>query len=174
MLSVADYQAYRKFLLNAVRGLQTPPMTMCLWKRLRFAPARRLASCGVTGSGWRARRTGPMCCHKTPCRSPDRGASGCGGISSRGTARGRLDVILAASPRRRLSARPGPRCHRAAIARPPETAQTQILSDFALAARARAGINAADGQLAEWSKAHAWKVCRRGTVSRVRIPHCPP
>jgi hypothetical protein len=31
-----------------------------------------------------------------------------------------------------------------------------------------------DGQLAEWSKAHAWKVCRRGTVSRVRIPHCPP
>jgi hypothetical protein len=33
---------------------------------------------------------------------------------------------------------------------------------------------ARDGQLAEWSKAHAWKVCRRGTVSRVRIPHCPP
>jgi hypothetical protein len=32
----------------------------------------------------------------------------------------------------------------------------------------------AHGQLAEWSKAHAWKVCRRGTVSRVRIPHCPP
>ncbi len=31
-----------------------------------------------------------------------------------------------------------------------------------------------NGQLAEWSKAHAWKVCRRGTVSRVRIPHCPP
>ena len=28
--------------------------------------------------------------------------------------------------------------------------------------------------MAEWSKAHAWKVCRRGTVSRVRIPHCPP
>ena len=30
------------------------------------------------------------------------------------------------------------------------------------------------GDVAEWSKAHAWKVCRRGTVSRVRIPLCPP
>ena len=28
--------------------------------------------------------------------------------------------------------------------------------------------------MAEWSKAHAWKVCRRGTVSRVRIPLSPP
>jgi len=28
--------------------------------------------------------------------------------------------------------------------------------------------------VAEWSKAHAWKVCRRGTVSRVRIPLSPP
>ena len=28
--------------------------------------------------------------------------------------------------------------------------------------------------MAEWSKAHAWKVCRRGTVSRVRIPLAPP
>jgi len=28
--------------------------------------------------------------------------------------------------------------------------------------------------VAEWSKAHAWKVCRRETVSRVRIPVCPP
>ena len=28
--------------------------------------------------------------------------------------------------------------------------------------------------MAEWSKAHAWKVCRRGTVSRVRIPFSPP
>ena len=32
----------------------------------------------------------------------------------------------------------------------------------------------ADGEVAEWSKAHAWKVCRRGTVSRVRIPLSPP
>ena len=31
-----------------------------------------------------------------------------------------------------------------------------------------------DGAVAEWSKAHAWKVCRRGTVSRVRIPLAPP
>ena len=30
------------------------------------------------------------------------------------------------------------------------------------------------GQVAEWSKAHAWNACRRGTVSRVRIPVCPP
>ena len=30
------------------------------------------------------------------------------------------------------------------------------------------------GEVAEWSKAHAWKVCRRGTVSRVRIPLSPP
>ncbi len=28
--------------------------------------------------------------------------------------------------------------------------------------------------MAEWSKAHAWKVCRRETVSRVRIPLAPP
>ncbi len=28
----------------------------------------------------------------------------------------------------------------------------------------------ANGSVAEWSKAHAWKVCRRETVSRVRIP----
>ena len=28
--------------------------------------------------------------------------------------------------------------------------------------------------MAEWSKAHAWKVCRRETVSRVRIPVAPP
>ena len=30
------------------------------------------------------------------------------------------------------------------------------------------------GEVAEWSKAHAWKVCRRETVSRVRIPVSPP
>ena len=30
------------------------------------------------------------------------------------------------------------------------------------------------GEVAEWSKAHAWKVCRRETVSRVRIPFSPP
>ena len=32
----------------------------------------------------------------------------------------------------------------------------------------------APGEVAEWSKAHAWKVCRRETVSRVRIPLSPP
>ena len=30
------------------------------------------------------------------------------------------------------------------------------------------------GGVAEWSKAHAWKVCIRETVSRVRIPLPPP
>ena len=28
--------------------------------------------------------------------------------------------------------------------------------------------------MAEWLKAHAWKACRRATVSRVRIPLSPP
>src|SRR6056297_2364401 len=31
-----------------------------------------------------------------------------------------------------------------------------------------------NGEVAEWSKAHAWKACRRETVSRVRIPVSPP
>ena len=31
-----------------------------------------------------------------------------------------------------------------------------------------------DGGVAEWLKAHAWKVCIRETVSRVRIPLPPP
>ena len=35
-------------------------------------------------------------------------------------------------------------------------------------------MSAPHGEVAEWSKAHAWKVCRRGTVSRVRIPLSPP
>ncbi len=29
------------------------------------------------------------------------------------------------------------------------------------------------GEVAEWSKAHAWKVCIQETVSRVRIPFSP-
>jgi hypothetical protein len=32
----------------------------------------------------------------------------------------------------------------------------------------------ARGEVAEWFKAHAWKVCIRGTVSGVRIPLSPP
>ena len=43
-----------------------------------------------------------------------------------------------------------------------------------LARRAPSPYDTPHGQVAEWSKAHAWKVCRRGTVSRVRIPLCPP
>jgi hypothetical protein len=34
--------------------------------------------------------------------------------------------------------------------------------------------NVACGGVAEWLKAHAWKVCMRETVSRVRIPLPPP
>ena len=30
------------------------------------------------------------------------------------------------------------------------------------------------GEMAEWLKAHAWKACKRATVSRVRIPFSPP
>jgi hypothetical protein len=30
------------------------------------------------------------------------------------------------------------------------------------------------GQMAEWLKAHAWNACIRASVSRVRIPLCPP
>ncbi len=30
------------------------------------------------------------------------------------------------------------------------------------------------GEMAEWFKAHAWKACKRETVSRVRIPLSPP
>jgi subfamily B ATP-binding cassette protein MsbA len=38
----------------------------------------------------------------------------------------------------------------------------------------RQRVTIAHGEVAEWSKAHAWKVCRRETVSRVRIPVSPP
>ena len=31
-----------------------------------------------------------------------------------------------------------------------------------------------DGEVAEWLKAHAWKVCNGESRSRVRIPPCPP
>lgn len=38
----------------------------------------------------------------------------------------------------------------------------------------RAAPEIVNGQVAERSKAHAWKACRRATVSWVRIPPCPP
>ena len=38
----------------------------------------------------------------------------------------------------------------------------------------RARYKPSNGEVAEWSKAHAWKVCRRETVSWVRIPPSPP
>lgn len=37
-----------------------------------------------------------------------------------------------------------------------------------------AGATCTDGEVAEWLKAHAWKVCLRETVTRVRIPLSPP
>ena len=30
------------------------------------------------------------------------------------------------------------------------------------------------GELVEWSKTHAWKVCKGVTLSRVQIPYSPP
>ena len=30
------------------------------------------------------------------------------------------------------------------------------------------------GEMAEWFKAHAWKVCKGETLSWVRIPFSPP
>ena len=41
-----------------------------------------------------------------------------------------------------------------------------------LIVRVRPGVRC--GGVAEWLKAHAWKVCMRETVSRVRIPPPPP
>ena len=35
-------------------------------------------------------------------------------------------------------------------------------------------LNSYIGEVAEWLKAHAWKACKRETVSRVRIPLSPP
>src|SRR3954470_13274778 len=45
-----------------------------------------------------------------------------------------------------------------------------------LAATGLSGISPASlaGQVAEWLKAHAWKVCNGESRSRVRIPLCPP
>lgn len=37
-----------------------------------------------------------------------------------------------------------------------------------------AGARRVCGEVAEWLKAHAWKVCLRETVTRVRIPLSPP
>src|SRR5574340_1753942 len=43
-----------------------------------------------------------------------------------------------------------------------------------LSPRFRPWAGTPDGGVAERSKAHAWKVCMRETVSRVRIPPPPP
>jgi hypothetical protein len=46
--------------------------------------------------------------------------------------------------------------------------------NWGLANHLKPALNRVNGSVAEWSKAHAWKVCRRETVSRVRIPVGPP
>jgi len=35
-------------------------------------------------------------------------------------------------------------------------------------------LQSTEGDLSEWLKEHAWKACKRETVSRVRIPQSPP
>src|SRR3954464_12092829 len=45
---------------------------------------------------------------------------------------------------------------------------------FPAAGRRPSGARAECGGVAEWLKAHAWKVCIPETVSRVRIPLPPP
>ena len=56
----------------------------------------------------------------------------------------------------------------------PQSCFLRIPIGFPLAPPAPHRLNTRNGSVAEWSKAHAWKVCRRGTVSRVRIPIDPP
>ncbi len=48
------------------------------------------------------------------------------------------------------------------------------ISHAALAGGLTDSIDCGCGEVAEWSKAHAWNACRRETVSRVRIPVSPP
>src|SRR4051794_25380721 len=51
---------------------------------------------------------------------------------------------------------------------------TLLLEALVRSAIVRPFFQPPQGGVAEWSKAHAWKVCRRVTVSRVRIPPPPP
>ncbi len=57
---------------------------------------------------------------------------------------------------------------------PPADSCIQISIYAPLYSNPKPGYHAHHGEVAEWSKAHAWKVCRRETVSRVRIPVSPP
>src|SRR5215203_519045 len=52
--------------------------------------------------------------------------------------------------------------------------QVPALHAFGASPLKRPRLRRADGGVAEWLKAHAWKVCIRATVSRVRIPLPPP
>ena len=63
-------------------------------------------------------------------------------------------------------------CHRFALAAQVWAACARV--GGGAIALARAPYEAGDGGVAERLKAHAWKVCMRETVSRVRIPPPPP
>ena len=60
------------------------------------------------------------------------------------------------------------------IGSPTSFIKLQNLSNHLGSAQIYAKMVSGDGEVAEWSKAHAWKVCRLAIVSRVRIPVSPP
>ena len=72
----------------------------------------------------------------------------------------------------RLLAFIGAYLHRFALAAQARAACTRVAAG-AIAVGSRSD-KARDGGVAERLKAHAWKVCMRETVSRVRIPPPPP
>ena len=61
----------------------------------------------------------------------------------------------------------------ASMSRKPRT-PSRNAAERRLAGRARAPISTPSGQVAEWLKAHAWNACIGASLSRVRIPACPP
>jgi hypothetical protein len=90
----------------------------------------------------------------SPCQGGDRAAPRCRGWHlpfSCWPRRAGCDVTLQRKPWGPVSLNPG---------------ATRLYSGFL-----RIGCR---GEVAEWSKAHAWNACRRATVSRVRIPPSPP
>jgi hypothetical protein len=50
---------------------------------------------------------------------------------------------------------------------------SKLLPVFLLPRASAEAMAQAPGDLLEWLKRHAWKVCIRETVSRVRIPQSP-
>src|SRR5512147_2309874 len=58
--------------------------------------------------------------------------------------------------------------------RGPTTEPTQLGLQEAVASPRSRGHKPPAGQVAEWLKAHAWNACIGASLSRVRIPLCPP